>query len=402
MSSSDDDIEFDFFDEEEPATVEASSSPRMRLPQRPMAGRLRRPRGPGGPTGSGGSSAQLKPLSRLLVLVASVTVILFGFTFVISSCAGESTHSRYAKYVDKVNTIASQSTTDGRDTVAALTTQGLSVAGIVSKLNTIAADEQQNVGAAESLSPPGRLRPEHEHLIEVLELRVSGVSGLAKALEKTAGSKSKGSTEAAALSEQAYRLLASDIVWDDLFMVPANQQIETDGVHQVNVGESHFLANPDLIITEHAMSLVLDRIGGTTGSSTPSGLHGTDVVSVAALPNGAGGTSQVLSQGTLNTVTTSSSLLFKVTIHDGGISQEVQIPVTLTIGRPQSQGGPITKTEKVQLVDPGDDASVVFGDLGQVPFASQTTVSVDVAKVPGEQNVSNNSAQFNVIFSLPA
>ena len=400
MSSSDDDIEFDFFDEEEPATVEASSQSRMRLPQRPMANRLRRQRGPGGP---GRSSAQLKPLSRLLVLVVSVTVILFGFTFVISSCASESTHSKYANYIDKVDTIASQSTTDGQDTVAALTTQGLSVAGIVSKLDTIASDEQQNVGAAESISPPGKLRVEHEHLIEALELRVSGVSGLAKAFQKTIGSKSKASVQAASLSQQAYRLVASDIVWEDLFEAPADTQIEADGVRQVRAPTSHFLANPDLIITEHAMSEILSRISGTSGTgATPSGLHGTNVVSVAALPNGTGGTSQVLSEGTLNTVTTSSSLLFKVTIHDGGDSQEVQIPVTLTIGRPQSQGGPITKTEKVQLIDPGDDASVVFGDLGQVPFASQTTVSVDVAKVPGETNVSNNSAQYNVIFSLPA
>jgi hypothetical protein len=110
----------------------------------------------------------------------------------------------------------------------------------------------------------------------------------------------------------------------------------------------------------------------------------------------------VLSEGTLNTVTTSSSLVFEVTIHNGGDSQEVQIPVTLTIARPQQQGGPITKTEKVQLIDPGTDQSVTFTDLGQVPFASQTTVSVDVAKVPGETNTSNNSASYQVIFSLPS
>jgi hypothetical protein len=399
MSPPDDDIEFDFFDEEEQATVEASSSPTRALrPRRPMTRRLRR----GGPGGPSGTPVPLRPLSRLLVLVGSVTVILFGFAFVISSCTGASTHSQYSSYFEKVASIASQSATDGQDTVAALTTQGLSVSGIVSKLNTIASAEQQNVTAAASISPPGKLRVEHEHLIEALELRVSGVAGLAKAFQKTVGSKSKQTVEAASLSQQAYRLLASDIIWQDLFQAPANTEVAAAGVRQVSAPASHFLANPDLIITEHAMSEILTRIGGTTGTSTPSGLHGTNVVSVAALPNGAGGASQVLSEGTLNTVTTSSSLLFKVTIHDGGISQEVQIPVTLTIGRPQAQGGPITKTKKIQLIDPGDDASVVFGDLGQVPFASQTTVSVDVAKVPGETNVNNNSAQYNVIFSLPA
>ena len=73
----------------------------------------------------------------------------------------------------------------------------------------------------------------------------------------------------------------------------------------------------------------------------------------------------------------------------------------LIIGRPQSSGGPITRTAKVQLIDPNEDASVMFGDLGDVPFAAQTTVNVDVAAVCGETNLSNNHAQYNVIFSLP-
>ena len=38
--------------------------------------------------------------------------------------------------------------------------------------------------------------------------------------------------------------------------------------------------------------------------------------------------------------------------------------------------------------------------LGQVPFAQKTSVSVDVASVPGEHNTDNNKATFPVIFSL--
>ena len=45
---------------------------------------------------------------------------------------------------------------------------------------------------------------------------------------------------------------------------------------------------------------------------------------------------------------------------------------------------------------------MTFSDLGSVPFASPTTVTVDVAKVPGEVNVANNHAEYNVIFSLPS
>ena len=42
-----------------------------------------------------------------------------------------------------------------------------------------------------------------------------------------------------------------------------------------------------------------------------------------------------------------------------------------------------------------------FSNLGQVPFASATKVHVDVKGVPGENNLSNNSYVYNVIFSLP-
>ena len=391
MDPPEDDIQFDFF-EDEPVTAESPAS-RVRLPRRPS----RRPRRPPGPPRGGA------PLVRLLALVFFVLLLVLVFALLVQSCASASKHDAYARYLDKVSTVAAQSTSDGKATVTALTTPGLTLSQMVGKLRSIAAQEQQNVRSAESLSPPGRLRAEHGHLVEALQLRVSGVTGLADTFQRITAAKTSSSdtANAALLAEQAQRLLASDIIWDDLFKTPASNQLQHDGVSGVQVPESHFLASPDVIISVHAMSLVLQRIGGTSTGGTPVGKHGTNIVSVAALPNGVGGTSQVLTQGTLNTVTTSSSLVFQVTIHNGGDSQEVQIPVTLTIARPAAQGGPITKTAKLQLIDPGTDATVTFSDLGQVPFASQTTVSVDVAAVPGELTKTNNSAQYKVIFSLP-
>jgi hypothetical protein len=388
-----DDIEFDFFDEE-PATVERPESgraptSRVRLPQRrPRDGRQQ------------GRASH--PVATLGIATVLGTFIVLVFGLLIASCTGESKHSLYGNYMNRVTTIANQSTTDGRQVVSALTTPGKSVTSIVQELDNIASAEQQNVIAAQKLSPPGRLRTEHTNLIEALQLRVSGINGLAKGFGATVGQKGKTDQEAQDLSDQAYRLLASDVMWSDLFQQQAVDLLDEQGVRQVTVPKSRFLASPDLIVTQHAMAQILTRIGGTTTPGTTTGLHGTNIVSVAALPNGTGGTPEVLTEGTLNTVTTSSSLVFQVTIHDGGDSQEVQIPVTLKIDRPASQGGPITKTEKVELIDPGTDQSVTFGDLGEVPFAAQTTVSVDVAKVPGETNTANNSASYQVIFSLPS
>ncbi len=389
----DDDIQFDFFDEE-PPTAESASQTGVRSPQRAR----RRLSAPGG---TGGSPSSLGPLGRLAFVVFVIIGIALLFSLLISSCT-ESKHDGYANYMSDVDTIATQSTSNGKQTISTLTTPGLTAAQISTKLANIASEEQQNVDSAQKLSPPGKLRSEDANMIQALQLRVSGVNGLSKAFA-SAGTGAKQSVVALDIVQQTYRLLASDVMWDDLFQAPSEQVLVDENVRGVTVPSSHFLAEPELVITAHAVSSLLSRIDNNPGSGpsgTAAGLHGTNIASVAALPNGVGGSSETLSEGTLNTVTSSSSLVFQVTIHNGGISQEVQVKVTLVINRP-SPKSPITKTETVQLIDPGQDQTVTFSDLGDVPFASQTKVTVDVAAVPHETNLTNNSAQYQVIFSLP-
>jgi hypothetical protein len=377
----DDDIQFDFF-EDEAATAEAARS-RVRLNRRPRgpSRRVGRPRGVG-------------PVLRLLLLVAFVVFLVLVFGLLIQSCAGEKKHDAYAHYMDDVGKLATQSSANGKSLLTVLTTPGLSVAQIETRLRGIADQEQQNVSAAENLNPPGRLRDENLHLVEALELRVSGVQGLASTFQTTASSKST-TSDSELLAEQAQRLTASDVVWDDLFKSLAVQQLQHDGVTGVNVPESHFVASPDLI-TAHSMALVLQRIRGAASGAPAPGLHGTDIASVTAQPG-----AQVLSLSSVTTVTATTDLAFSVVVENGGDSQEVQIPVTLTIDRPQAQGGPIVKTQTVDVINPGESKTLSFGNLGSVPFASATKVHVDVKAVPGENNLSNNSYVYNVIFSLP-
>src|SRR5579872_7495698 len=107
MDPPDDDIQFDFF-EDEPVTAEAAQPRRALQPRRPSARTPRRPSGPAGPP---------PPLKPVVTLGAAVFLLIFIFLFfaiVISSCAGTSRGSSYAGYVDKVGTIATQSTSDGK------------------------------------------------------------------------------------------------------------------------------------------------------------------------------------------------------------------------------------------------------------------------------------------------
>ncbi len=381
MDPRDDDIDFDFFEDEAATTEQASTQSRVRLPRRGGRGTgMRRPAGP--PRG-------LTPLLRLLALIALVVAVLVFFGLVIQSCAATSKHDRYQHYMSQVATIAHSSEDDGAAVANALTAPGTKASGLTTKLAGIAEQERQNVAAAQRLHPPGPLRDENGAIIQSLQLRVSGVAGLAKTFAATTGSKS--AEDAAILATQAQRLLASDVVWDDFFKDPSTAVMAEKGVSGVVAPDSNFVSNPDFI-TEHSMALVLQRLRGASTGGTPTGVHGTNIVSTKANPGG-----QVLSETTENTVTASADLAFVVTVHNGGDSQEVGIKVTLTIAK---SGGAIVKTKTIKVINPGQDVSLTFSDLGGVPFARKTSVDVAVAPVPSEKDATNNKASYPVIFSL--
>ena len=383
MDPTGDDLEFDFFDDA-PPTTEVAARPRIQRGGRPP--RVRRPAGP--PRG-------LTPFLRLLAVIAIGIAVLVFFGLVIQSCASTSKHSRYSSYMDRVGVIARSSASDGNSVANSLTTPGLKIADLETKLAGIANQERQNVTAAEHLNPPGPLRPENQQLIEALQLRVLGTQGLADALGAAAATKSK-TGSAATLAAQGERMLASDVVWDDLFLSPSKAQMQASNVSGVVVPESHYVSNPAMV-TESSMSLLLQRLSGATTGGTPTGLHGTNLLSVKAVPSG----TQLSPTTDLNQITASPNLGFDAVVHDGGNSQEVRIKVTLTIQRVPASGRAIVQTVTIPVIDPGQDYTVHFTkvDVGAL-IAERAKLTVDIAPVQGEADKTNNSASYPVIFSL--
>ena len=93
--------------------------------------------------------------------------------------------------------------------------------------------------------------------------------------------------------------------------------------------------------------------------------------------------------------------IFAITIEDSGDSVEVHIPVTLTI-----TGGtkPIVKRQVVDFISAKEQKTITFSNVQLDPtfFGSQsTTVKVKVDAVPNEHNITNNSEDYPVIFTLP-
>jgi hypothetical protein len=393
MSEYDDDLDFDFFDEEPTtrASVDQEDPPRQPPPQGGGGRPPRRPSAPRAPVG-------VTPLLRLAGLIAFAILIVVLLIFWISSCQGASKKNAYKHYYEKVAKISGSSDQIGRELNDALTTQGIKYSDLTSKIAGLASSEQQNVGTMRGITPPGPLRLQHQQAIEALEFRVSGLRGLSDGFAQAARSPKNVTGNALSLLQPpAARLVASDVIWADEFVAPAQGNggiLAQQNITGVPVPSSKFVPSPDYASSRYWEAILQRLQGAATSGTTGGGLHGTGLVpdGVKALPS-----NQVLSTDTENTVTATTDLGFSVAVEDTGDSQEVQVKVTLTI---EQSPTPIQKTEVIDLIDPGEQKTVVFHNLGQVQVATKTTVKVDVQPVPHEKNTSNNSASFPVIFSL--
>src|ERR687887_46900 len=225
MTERDSDIEFDFFDE--PETQE-----RTRRRARDGGG-PRGPRGPRPPRRPVRPTAEATRLLRLAGLVAFAIFLVVVLVLVVKSCRSSSKNSEYANYMSDVRTIASGSAGVGRQLNDTLTTPGIKEADLETKLNGLAQQQTQFAVRAKRIDPPGPLRVEHQHLIEALQLRTSGISRLADAFRHTA--KSKNASQAGQLlAQQAQLLVASDVNWNFYFRKPSLRELQRQGITGVS------------------------------------------------------------------------------------------------------------------------------------------------------------------------
>jgi hypothetical protein len=372
------DIDFDFFDE--PETQETTQRRRA----------LRSPRGPQPPRRPGRPPAGLTPLLRLVGLIALAIFVVVVLVLLVQNCRSDTKQAAYRDYMQEMQRIASGSATVGRDLNDELTTPGKTQQEIVDTLDGLAQQQSQYAARTQDVDPPGPLREEHQHVIEVLELRASGLSRLADAFTRTARARDP-SAAGALLADQALLLVASDVNWDVYFREPAQKELQRQGVTGVAVPPSEFVVNRDLA-TSRSMIPILQRLRGAATGGTPTGLHGNGIVSVTVLPGGV-----QLSETENDPVPASTDLAFEVAVENSGESQEVQVPVTLTIARSPT---PIVKRAVIDIINPGETKTVTFRDFPQPPFGTRTTVTVKVKPVPGERRTSNNTAEYPVIFSF--
>lgn len=383
MSTRDEDIlDFDFFDEEE--------APSWEEPAERRPGPARRSRGPRGRGPRFRAPANLTPLLRLVALISLAILVVVLLAVWVEGCTSDRKRERYGDYLAQVGEIGTASARLGKSLGTLLTTPGINQEDLDAKLGGFVQTAENHVRRAEALDPPGPLVQANDGAIEALRFRVNGLQGLRTTFQQTSGT-TDASQAGQALSQQVRRLLASDVVWEDAFRAAAEEVLRAEGVEGVAVPSSQFVSAEELT-SASSLAAIWQRIQGASTGGTPTGLHGSGINYVKVLPSG-----QLLSSTTETTIKATDQLAFEVGVEDTGESQEVRIKVTLTIPK---QPEPITQTQTIPIIDPGEIKTVTFQVGALVPFGEKTTVKVDVDPVPGETNTANNTAEYPVIFTL--
>ena len=370
------DIEFDFFDE--PATAEhtgAGTEPRATRGGGPPV----RPRAPGSGT----------PLPRLVFLIAAAIVLAVVLVFWVSSCREGGQRDSYRDYLNGVGQVVASAQGVGEQLAEVLTTPGATLEDVEAQLDGLARQQGQAVARADALTPPGGLVAEQQSLVEAMQLLESGLAGLARAfgqIQLASDPEAEGQT----LAGQAGRLVAGQVVYDDLFRARAQEAMRLEDVTGVAVPELTFLQNAELTSQDSLAELVarLVQDGGGGGG----GLHGNQVDGVRVQPS-----DETLSPDQENTIVASDRLAIQVLVTNSGDFQESQVRVTLTI---QQSGEPIRKQQTIDAINSQETKIVTFRNFTDVVLAAQTTLQAAVRPVESETNTANNTAEYTVIFTL--
>jgi hypothetical protein len=374
-----------FFDDGE----DTAPRPPARAPRPPGAagGSEQRPRPRRAQHGEGPLPADQHTLMvRRRVAAGIGVVLLIVIILIINGCLKSHKQQELKDYNRNVGQIARES--DER--VSRPFFETLSGAGAKSALNVEVQVDQLRILAqnlanrAGSLSVPGDMAGAQRNFTLTQNLRVEGLTKVAAQLPTALGAQGKQANTLIAGDMEIF--LASDVIYSQRVAPLIQQTLASNGVHGVATASSRFLPNLGWLDPATAESRITGK--GATASAPVTGNHGSALKGVSVGPTTLEG------EPTLNHITGGGSPTFTVQVENSGEYPEtnVKVNVAVTVG-----GKQITASHTIEKTEPGKTASVDIPVTG-IPLGSAAKIEVNIAAVPGENDLENNKGTFLAVF----
>jgi hypothetical protein len=263
------------------------------------------------------------------------------------------------------------------------------------QINQLRQAAEEDVKRAKSFSVPGDMKAVQRNLELVLNLRAEGLQKIADQIPSALG---RGQTSQDAINKIAAEMggfYASDVVYQARVTPLIGDVLKDNGINGQTIASSQFMPNISWLAPQTvANGLGRTASGGGTGSSgtIAPGLHGhsLDSTSVGTV------TLQPEAPGVTNRVAAGANPAITVKFTNGGVNDESNVKVTITL-----KGGAktITQTKTIAQTKAGSTSTVNIPLGEQPPIGSVTTLTVSIAKVPGEKTVDNNRSSYTIIWS---
>jgi hypothetical protein len=375
-----------FFDEgDEPTQVRS----RAARPRRPAT--AARSAGGGPPDRQ---TARLRQAVGLGALVVLAFVIVLGFKGCLDS-RKDNALKDYNRNVTAVINDSDQSV--GKPFFQRMSNGARNSQELQVQVNQLRLAAEDDVKRAKAFDVPGDMGPAQRNLELVLNLRAEGLTKIADQIPAALG---RGQTSEDAISRIAGEMqlfLTSDVVYAERVAPLIKDALDKNDVKGQQIAGSRFMTD----ISWLAPATVASRLGrsaGSTGTSGTSGTpapglhgHGLDATSIGAT------TLQPEAPGAVNRVAWSNNPTITIKFTNQGDNNESNVKVSISV-KPTS--GKAIATTKTISQTTSKQPSTVNIPLGAAPPAgAPTTLSVLIAKVPGEKTTSNNRSSYTVIFT---
>lgn len=356
--------------------------------------------------GRGGGLSIPPPSTRLLGIVVAAIALAVVVTLVVRDCQRDQLVDSYKTYVADATVIVDDSAEQGNLLRSILNNnQSQDANQLQTRVKQLANQSQALVDRADALSPPGKLKAAHRSLVTALEFRTGSLNGLAADLPEIIRS-DQANFGATQLATRMQRFLASDVIYIDSFVGPADLALSEDNISGVEVprgDDARFLPGntTSFASPSGAQSMIPNLKSGTTAQSGNAGgsdtdddqtgaLRGLELISVEALPSG-----QTLSTST-ETAVDNSGLIWRVTVENGGDFDESGVNVVVTLSYDDNPADTWSLTRAIDFIQSKQQTTLDFSQGGEPRLGESGRLSVEVEPVENETTTANNSAGYPV------
>jgi hypothetical protein len=346
----------------------------------------RQGRSRGGPGRPGGSDQQSIMVRRTIAIVGAVLAVVL-LVVLVNGCLDSRKDNAFRNYAGDVRSLVSGEQDLSDRLFATLSKPGRGDAlDVQTQVNAQRVDAEQLVQRAKNADHPGELNTANGWLVTAFQFRADAIGKIASLLPTALGDKGR---QAAidSIAGQMQALLASDVLYSQR-AIPAL----TSAFNKRNIDEKfpnqQFL--PDLgWLDPNTVQTRLEKLGGATQTAAP-GLHGDSLEGVTAQPSGT-----ALTDTGVNRIAVSNELAFDVKVNNGGDSEETDVGVSITI----SDGKKVSVNQTIPRIAAGQSETVSIPVSNKPDTGSVSTMTVEIAAVPGEKNTDNNKATYQVAFT---